>query len=48
VASLVVACKLRGRQDAMSDKSQAEQQKLTNVLIVDAYLPVLLMALSGE
>ncbi|CAD5232153.1 unnamed protein product [Bursaphelenchus xylophilus] len=42
VASLVVACKLRGRQEAMSEQSHSEHQKLTNVLILDAYIPVLM------
>lgn len=30
-------------QENMSDKSQSEHQKLMNVLILDAYLPVLLI-----
>lgn len=29
----------------MSNKSQDEHQKLTNVLILDAYVPVLLIAI---
>lgn len=45
ITSLLVACKLRGRQESMSDKSQVEHQKLTNVLMLDAYVPVFLSLL---
>ncbi|KAI6219156.1 hypothetical protein M3Y99_01674100 [Aphelenchoides fujianensis] len=41
ISSLIVSCKLRGHQESMSDKSQKEHKKLTNVLILDAYIPVL-------
>ncbi|KAI1723345.1 serpentine type 7TM GPCR chemoreceptor srd domain-containing protein [Ditylenchus destructor] len=45
VVSLIVACKLRGKQDAMSEKSKDEHKKLTNVLMVNAYLPIALIAI---
>ncbi|KAI6213631.1 hypothetical protein M3Y94_00172900 [Aphelenchoides besseyi] len=45
IISLVILSKLRGHQESMSDKSQAEQKQLINVLILNAYIPVLLTLL---
>ncbi|KAI1722913.1 serpentine type 7TM GPCR chemoreceptor srd domain-containing protein [Ditylenchus destructor] len=45
VVSLIVACKLRGKQDSMSEKSKDEHKKLTNVLMVNAYLPIALISI---
>uniref|UniRef100_A0A915DQM9 G protein-coupled receptor n=1 Tax=Ditylenchus dipsaci TaxID=166011 RepID=A0A915DQM9_9BILA len=44
IVPLVIACKLRGNQTSMSDKSKEEHLKLTKLLIVNAYLPVILVA----
>uniref|UniRef100_A0A914EF92 G protein-coupled receptor n=2 Tax=Acrobeloides nanus TaxID=290746 RepID=A0A914EF92_9BILA len=47
VASMVVACKLRERsgqvKESMSDKSRDEHKKLTTILMLDAYTPILLV-----
>ncbi|KAI6186668.1 7TM GPCR, serpentine receptor class r (Str) family-containing protein [Aphelenchoides besseyi] len=45
IISLIISSKLRGHQENMSDKSQAEQTQLINVLILDAYIPILLTLL---
>lgn len=45
ITSLVVFWKLRGHQESMSDKSQEEHKNLMNVLILDAYVPMLLSLL---
>ncbi|KAL3069438.1 hypothetical protein niasHS_018163 [Heterodera schachtii] len=47
ITSIAVKCNLRGRQENMSDKSQEEMRTFTNVLILEAYIPTLLMSCAG-
>ncbi|KAI3413714.1 hypothetical protein GPALN_011197 [Globodera pallida] len=47
ITSFAVKCKLRGRQENMSDKSHGEMQTVTNLLLLEAYLPTLLVSCAG-